>query len=127
MEKSSTWSHEKLNEHIKANARSMRKLPTKAEKLLWDCLRNRKLNGVKFRRQQPMFRFILDFYCEQHKLCIEVDGGIHLTLEQARYDKSRDEYLLEHGIQTIRFRNDEVEENLDEVLERIGLHCKETP
>jgi uroporphyrinogen-III synthase len=100
----------------------MRKEPTQAERVLWEELRNNRLNGAKFRRQHPLVGFILDFYCDKFKLCIEVDGGIHLETEQSEYDKSRDEYLKEFGVQTIRFTNDEVERDMERVLEVIRGH-----
>jgi very-short-patch-repair endonuclease len=62
---------------IKARARELRKVMTPAEKMLWQQLRGRGLNGLKFRRQHPLGNLIVDFYCAEHRLVIEVDGGIH--------------------------------------------------
>lgn len=106
------------------NARRMRKNSSVAENLLWQNLRNRKLCNLKFRRQQPIEGFILDFYCDEIKLGIEVDGGIHSLREQAAYDATRTRYLMEFGIEIIRFRNEEVEENISRVLEKIKENVK---
>lgn len=127
MEKPITWFKERLPEEIKANARAMRKNPTETERILWEQLRNRKLDGAKFRRQQPFKGFILDFYSEQHKLCIEVDGEIHREKEQSQYDSSRDECLKEFGIKTLRFTNEQIQANLNEVLHVIGEHIRSYP
>ena len=85
------WPHDKLPDSLKENARRMRKEPTATEEKLWNVLRNRKLDGYKFRRQQPFEGFIIDFYCEQAKLGIEVDGEIHLQPNQKQYDQEREE------------------------------------
>jgi very-short-patch-repair endonuclease len=66
---------------------------TKAEKILWESLRNRRLNGFKFRRQHPVADFIADFFCLECSLAIEVDGGYHNTEEQAQHDKERSRKL----------------------------------
>lgn len=68
-------------------ARELRRDMTSAEKKLWEALRKRRLNGLKFRRQHPVAQFILDFYCVERQLAVEVDGGVHATLEQAARDK----------------------------------------
>ena len=86
------WSRDKIPESIKENARSMRKEPTKAEEILWKALRNRKVNNLKFRRQQHIEGFILDFYCQEFCLGVEVDGGYHQTEEQRTSDRLRSEY-----------------------------------
>ena len=126
-EESSTWSRQKTNEQLLKNARDMRKSPTKGEATLWEQLRNRKLNGAKFRRQQPFEGFILDFYCERFKLCVEVDGDIHDDPQQILYDDSRDRFLLEFGIRTVRFKNESLETDLATVLERISVALNPSP
>src|SRR6478736_1652456 len=113
------WSYDKLPDSLKENARRMRKEPTAAEELLWDVLRNRKLGGFKFRRQQPFEGFIIDFYCDEAKLAIEVDGGIHLTPDQKRYDREREQYIKEFCVDTIRFTNEEVKEDMATVKKKI--------
>ena len=101
------------------NAKELRKSMTKAEEILWMHLRNNKLNGLKFRRQHPMDIFIADFYCHQKKLIIELDGGIHDTREHKEYDNGRTFELEENGFKILRFRNDEVINDLENVLKRI--------
>ena len=97
-------------------ARYLRHEETKAEKILWEALRNKKLR-VKFRRQHPIDKFILDFYAPEIKLGIELDGSPHR--ENTEYDRLRTEYLNSQGIKIIRFWNTEVENNLENVLRKI--------
>jgi leucyl-tRNA synthetase len=96
-------------------ARQLRRNMTKAERLLWQELRNRKLGGYKFNRQFPVIYreiygkkdfFILDFYCNEKKIAVELDGPIHD--QQKDYDQSRDQILLEMGIKVVRYKNEEV-------------------
>jgi len=100
-------------------AREARRKLTPAEQKLWEAIRGRKLAGLKFRRQHPYGRFILDAFCVEHQLEIEVDGGIHLTPDQFAYDNVRTEYLTLHGIRVLRFTNEQVLDHLDEVLNDI--------
>jgi very-short-patch-repair endonuclease len=92
---------------------------TEAEEILWEHLRNNKLNGLKFRRQHPLDIFIADFYCHQRKLIIELDGGIHDVLNQREYDEGRTFELEGKGFKILRFRNEEVIKDIDSVLYRI--------
>jgi len=108
-------------------ARTQRRQPTPAEKKLWVALRDRRLAGLKFRRQHPYDRFILDAFCVAHQLEVEVDGGIHADLAQAAYDVERTEFLEAHGIKVLRFSNEEVENHLGEVLRRIVEATSPTP
>ncbi len=103
---------------IKA-AREMRSEPTRAEEILWDALRGRKLNGLKFRRQHPFDHFILDMFCVEHQLAIEIDGGGHQEPNQKEYDEARSQFMEEKGIKVLRFTNSEIENNLLEVMKRI--------
>lgn len=95
-----------LPEDIREWAREMRSHMTDAEALLWRLLRNRRIAGAKFRRQHPMGRYILDFYCHEKKLCVELDGGQHM--EAAAYDQQRDAWLRGQGICVLRFWNNQV-------------------
>ena len=104
------------------NAKKLRKEQTKAEKILWNSLRNRKLLGFKFRRQHPIYNFVADFYCHKASLIIELDGSIHDTIEQKDYDKARSEELKGYGIRILRFTNDEIEHNFNKVLKTIKDH-----
>jgi very-short-patch-repair endonuclease len=92
---------------------------TVAEERLWDALHGRRLNGLKFRRQHPVDQFILDFYCVEQRLAVEVDGGIHATLDQSAHDEERTAWLNAQGIRVLRVTNNEVENDLAGVLGRI--------
>ena len=91
---------------------------TPAEETLWEALRDKQLDGLKFRRQHPVEQFILDFYCSRFKLVVEVDGSSHDI--RSEEDAARTEHLTAFGYRVIRFRNEEVFENLPGVLERIA-------
>jgi very-short-patch-repair endonuclease len=114
-----TWS---AKPSIFDNAKDLRKSMTEAEKILWKQLRNNKLNGLKFRRQHPLDIFIADFYCHQKKLIIELDGGIHDSPEQKEYDEGRTFELEEKGFKILRFRNEDIINDLGSVLEIILGH-----
>jgi very-short-patch-repair endonuclease len=103
---------------ILAHAREMRHPQTPAEATLWHALRNRR-TGFKFRRQHPIYRFIIDFYCAKAKLLIEIDGESHLEQSQAEYDQVRTEYLEALGYKIIRFTNNDVRYNLNAVANKI--------
>ncbi len=100
-------------------ARALRKSGTPAEEKLWQILRNRKVTNLKFRRQHPIGYFIVDFYCDEKKLIIEIDGSIHDVVENKEYDLNRQEELTAAGYKIIRFRNEKVLKNIEEVIERI--------
>jgi very-short-patch-repair endonuclease len=103
-----------------ANARELRKNQTEAEEFLWQILRNRKLNNLKFRRQHPLKAgIILDFYCAEIKLGIELDGGYHNAIEQQELDAERTKIINEYGISIIRFSNKEVLEDIENTLKKI--------
>jgi very-short-patch-repair endonuclease len=99
-------------------AREMRHPQTPAEAALWHVLRNHNLK-YKFRRQHPIDHFIIDFYCAQAKLCIEIDGASHLEPEQQKYDALRTEVLEELGCKVIRFTNNDVRYNIHAVVDEI--------
>ena len=102
---------------IEAAARNLRQNMTPAEQVLWEALKGRQVAGLKFRCQHPVGPFILDFYCPARKLAVEVDGGVHDG--PAEYDEARTQQLNDYGYQVLRFRNDEVLNDLDSVLERV--------
>jgi very-short-patch-repair endonuclease len=89
---------------------------TPAEQLLWREIRNRKLMGLKFRRQHPIHIYIADFYCHEIKLVIEIDGGIHNSDPIKENDQNRTAELDRLGISIIRFTNDQIMENTNQVL-----------
>lgn len=99
-----------------ARARALRQTATDAENLLWKLLRNRQVNGAKFRRQQPFGSYILDFYNFEARLAIELDGGGHAEPKQARHDAERTKALNAAGIRVIRFWNHEVLKETEAVL-----------
>ena len=100
-------------------AREFRRMATPAEEKLWEALRGRRLARLKFRRQHPFDRYVLDAFCVEHQLEVEVDGGIHNDPARAEYDTSRTEFLETHGIRVLRFTNEQVENHLPEVLAKI--------
>ena len=104
---------------ILKNARTLRKHQTDAETLLWYLLRDRNFCGFKFRRQHPVAPYILDFYCHEAQLGIELDGGQHNEGAKQDEDKERTEFLKGQGIKVIRFWNSEVLGETEEVLERV--------
>ena len=101
---------------LKATARSLRKRQTKSEKLLWQALRSRKLDGLKFLRQHPIGHSIVDFYCHEKRLVIEIDGGIHLNVDVKDRDKIRQKMIEDYDIRFFRCTTNEVESNLEGVL-----------
>ncbi|QEM10846.1 endonuclease domain-containing protein [Mucilaginibacter rubeus] len=111
--------------------RELRQQETRAEKLLWQELRNRKLINKKFLRQHPLcvqtnfgksLYYIPDFYCHEARLVIEADGGIHLIKKQ--YDENRDKVLAGMGLKILRFENHEIENNINDVLLKIIQHLR---
>jgi len=99
-------------------ARNLRKTPTAAEDVLWQALRGRRFQGLKFRRQVPFLTYAVDFLCIERKLIIEIDGKQHDWY--ADYDARRTEEIERHGFVLIRFRNADVMNDLDSVLTKIA-------
>jgi len=104
-------------DRLKPLARQMRHEPTPAEELLWQRLRNRQIAGAKFRRQHAVERFIVDFYCSEARLVIEIDGPIHDYTPAE--DALRQEFLESLGLRVIRFANDEVQTGIERVIRQI--------
>ena len=100
----------------------MRQSPTDAERLVWEHLRARRLDGYKFRRQMPIDGFIVDFACFRSKLVVELDGGQHM--ERMVRDEFRTAVINRNGYEVLRFWNGEVFENLEGVLETILVHLQ---
>ena len=103
---------------LKTRRRELRKNNTKAERVLWECLRKNKL-GVKFYRQYSVGKYIVDFYCPRQRLAVELDGGYHLKAEIRIHDEARTKLLEKQGIIVIRFWNTEVFDSLETVLQKI--------
>ena len=100
-------------------ARNLRKNSTIQERRLWNLLKNRQFHNLKFKRQQPIGDYIVDFICKEAKIIIEVDGGQHNEPENIEYDKTRTEYLNTLGYKVIRFWNNEIYENIEGVVLRL--------
>ncbi len=107
------------SKNIVENAKELRQRQTKAEEILWQFLRNKNINGLKFRRQHYIKNYIADFYCSEKMLSIELDGGIHFNKEQIEYDEFRTTVLNELGITELRFTNEEIIENVTAVINKI--------
>jgi len=115
----------KINMFYGANSETLRAAAilrrnlTLAELILWEKLRDRKIFNTKFRKQHPIKFFIVDFYCHEYKLVIEVDGDIHNDEISSEYDLNRTAELNKYGIRVIRFTNDQIIYNLDRVITKI--------
>ena len=102
---------------IEQAAKKLRKNLTVAETILWEALRNKRLEGLRFRCQHPVGNFILDFYCPACKLAVEVDGEVHI--DRIEYDRERTAKLNQYGYRVLRFSNEQVINNLPAVLAEI--------
>jgi type I restriction enzyme R subunit len=107
-------------------ARELRKKQTSAEALLWELLRNRQLLGFKFRRQHQFGHYIADFYCHEAQLVIECDGAVHEPNEQWHHDQNRDAYMIAQGLRVLRFSNDRILNDTENVLDQIAV-CLPSP
>jgi very-short-patch-repair endonuclease len=105
--------------NLKTKRRKLRKNLTDAEKVLWKFLRNRQLDSFKFYRQFSVGSFILDFYCPDRKMAVELDGGHHAETRQEMHDGRRTNYLQSKNIHVLRFWNNEVLKNTEGVAEKI--------
>src|SRR5581483_7191237 len=103
----------------KTDRSTLRNSSTAAEAVLWTYLKNRKLRGKKFRRQSSVGPYIVDFYCPECRLAIELDGAPHFAPNVDGYDQKRTEYLESAGLRVIRFENQDVRDNIELVLEVI--------
>lgn len=112
-----------LRHKITSAARDHRKNPTKSEKMLWQALRGKKLDGIKFRRQQPIGPYIADFYCSSYRLVLEVDGGIHEFQHEA--DAERDEVMKTLGLKVLRLSAELVENDFTAALKKIREKTQE--
>lgn len=101
----------------KHKRQNLRNQMPRAEVILWNCLRKRQIEGAKFRRQYSVDYFVLDFYCAELKLAIEVDGLSHDGLEARLYDRERQQHIEGFGIQFLRFKNGQVYRELNAVVE----------
>jgi len=114
--------YQRVTEEKVAMAKALRKNATPSEKMLWEALRGRQLKGAKFRRQQVIRGFIVDFYTEAANLAIELDGSAHDSPEAQAKDKAREAVLQGAGVRILRFDNEAVLGDLPTVLETIQRH-----
>ena len=103
----------------KQKRRQLRRDQTYTEKIVWHYLRNRRTKGTKFRRQYSIDKYILDFYCPEYKLAIEIDGSVHNEPEQKEYDAERQKYLEAFGIKFIHIKNEELSGNANKAFAKI--------
>ena len=105
--------------NIFEKANELRKNMTLAERIMWDELKNRRLFKVRFRRQHPIDNYIVDFYCHEIKLVIEIDGEVHLQNEVIEYDDGRTHDIEKLGIKILRFTNEQVYYHRSKVIKKI--------
>ena len=111
--------HQWARASVKLNAGKNRLINTPAEAALWEAIRLKRLDGFKFRNQHAIGAYVVDFYCHEAKLAIEVDGEYHLEPNQKEYDEERTMRIEASGVKIIRFTNQKVLTNLEEVLVKI--------
>ena len=104
---------------IIARAKELRSNMTPSESCFWSLVSKNRLRGYKIRRQHPIAVYVVDFYCHELRLAIEIDGGIHLEKEVMRYDEIREHDLTLLGIKVLRFTNEQVQNDSQEVLNRV--------
>jgi very-short-patch-repair endonuclease len=104
-------------------ARLLRENMTYFEKLVWERLKGKQIDGHRFRRQHPIDFFIVDFYCHDARLVVEIDGEIHF--QQEEYDDGRSAEMEKYGIKVIRFTNNEIKENIENVIHKIKISVNE--
>ena len=121
--------HDKNANYLKKYRRELRQKMTPAEVALWQMLRNRQLDGIRFVRQYSIDNYILDFYCPQFHLAIELDGNVHFDEFYIERDKIRTQFLENRGIRILRFENFEVFQYPERTLNQIRryLHNDEKP
>lgn len=113
--------HDRVPPRQRANAKSMRRAMTDAELKLWNELRAHRLMGMSFRRQVPIGPYIVDFACSAHRLIVEVDGSQHADADHSRYDDARSTFLSTSGWTILRFWNDDVIGDIDNVCQHIVI------
>lgn len=114
-------------ERLTTYAKDLRGGSTDTERILWSHIRAKRLEGLKFRRQHPIGKYIVDFICLERKVVVELDGGQHTEPEKKEYDSERDYWLKQEGYRVLRFWDNEVLLNTKGVLEVIRENCLEHP
>jgi very-short-patch-repair endonuclease len=111
---------------LKHRRRELRRNSTPAEVLLWACLRKSQIDGKKFRRQHSIGPYIVDFYCPECRVIVELDGAAHTGLLKAEKDERRTKFLANFGVQVLRFENKEVPYNRERVVECIRAAVRDS-
>ena len=104
------------NKGVKSLRKELRNNSTPAESAMWELLRAGRLDGTKWRRQYSIGKYIVDFYCPKARLCVELDGNTHFTMQGDLYDLERTEYINSLGVSILRFENREIWDNPERVL-----------
>jgi type I restriction enzyme, R subunit len=105
-------------------ARSLRRRQTTTEKIFWYFVKNRSFENLKFRRQHQIGMYIADFYCHELRLVVEFDGDVHDNEKQKIYDQERDAYLRSKGNTVLRFQNDDLFDDIENVFMKIAALIK---
>ena len=106
-----------------SRARELRRDMTPQERKLWRHLRGKQLYGLRFRKQHPIAPFVVDFFCHEPKLVVEIDGPSHYEPGQQGYDRARTERLSQRGMRVIRFTNRDIDHSIEGVLQEIARRC----
>ena len=117
-------SHRTNQKDQKLLRQTLRNNATAPEAILWRILKGKQIEGLKFRRQFGLGPYVLDFYCPEIRLCIELDGDVHKSFEQAQYDEERSRFINESNIKVLRFEKDVVYRNANAIVEAIKEHKK---
>jgi very-short-patch-repair endonuclease len=112
------------DQKLKDRRKELRRNQTEPELILWNRLKNKQCNGYRFLRQYSVGAYILDLYCPELRLGIEIDGGQHNEPEHIKYDLERTKFLSENNIKILRFWNSEIKDNLEGVYDKILEYCK---
>jgi very-short-patch-repair endonuclease len=108
------------NSNLKVSARRLRGNMTDAERMLWKYIRKKQIKGCQFLRQRPIGKYIVDFFCPEARLVLEVDGGQHYIEEGIEADRKRELFLNKQGLKILRFSNVDVLRNIEGVIEEIN-------
>ena len=119
--------HLSYSKNLKIISRQLRKNSTDAEKLLWSKIRRRQIKNYQFFRQKPIGKYIVDFYCKEAQLVIEIDGGQHYENKNIEADRKRDNFLKSLGLKNMRFTNLDILKNIDNVVAKICDEAKILP
>ena len=115
-------SHRTNQKDQKLLRQTLRNNATAPEAILWRILKGKQIEGLKFRRQFGLGPYVLDFYCPEIRLCIELDGDVHKSFEQAQYDEERSRFINESNIKVLRFENEVVYRSANAIVEAIKEH-----